>query len=409
MWEYPNLNTATGELADLGYSFSKAAVVQTNDSAAPWIVIFGNGYDSPHGHAVLMILDATTGGLIKKIDTGVGACNGLSTPIAVDVDYDDKVDYVYAGDLQGNLWKFDLSASDSTDWNVAYREGAAPKPLFKTAGQPITTRPDVMYHCRQDGYLVLFGTGKYLGDTDLSDTSLQSIYAVWDYGDDSDDSEYVGQFNSGSLAATNLPSSVSFLHQIIVDERIVNGYDLRTLSALDPDWETTTLEAGSCGDNAGTEGCDPNGTGENPDPIRNAGWYLDLPDSGERVVSDVIVRDGKLIVISYVPEGTMCGTGGKSWLMEMDACSGARLASAQFDINNDGVIDAQDLINIGTEDDPIWVAPSAIEFEGRLQPPAILILGKAETKYMSSSRGKIETAKEKSAKLGLKFWRVFQR
>ena len=91
--------------------------------------------------------------------------------------------------------------------------------------------------------------------------------------------------------------------------------------------------------------------------------------------------------------------------MEMNACSGARLLTPQFDINQDGVIDSNDLINIGTEDNPIWVAPTGLQSEGRLYPPAILRIDEdKEKKYFSSSRGKIVEMTEKAAKLGMSYW-----
>jgi type IV pilus assembly protein PilY1 len=110
-----------------------------------------------NGGAKLIILNAVTGSVVKVIDTGAsGDCNGLSTPNAIDVDYDGKVDYVYAGDLQGNLWKFDLTAEDSNDWDVAYYQGGTPKPVFRALSpsgraQPITVKPSVMLACGEHG------------------------------------------------------------------------------------------------------------------------------------------------------------------------------------------------------------------------------------------------------------------
>jgi type IV pilus assembly protein PilY1 len=414
MWEYPNLATPVAEIADLGYSFSRATILQTNDTVhAPWVVIFGNGYNSPNGHAVLFIVNPLTGQLIKRIDTQAGACNGLSTPIATDVDYDNKVDFVYAGDLNGHMWKFDLSADDYNLWGVSYQDAGTPKPLFKTAAnQPITTRPDVMFHCEKPGYTVLFGTGRYLGDADLSDTSQQAIYGIWDYGDAEDYSEYVGAFSAGNLIDTQLSSPpVSVLPQTVVNQQLVNNYDLRTVSDNSADWTVTSFDTSgtACGDYGGLSSCDPNGIGTDADPMRNVGWYLNLDSPGERVVSDVLVRDGTLVVLSYIPSGNMCDTGGKSWLWAFDACAGARLTAPVFDINDDGVIDDQDLVNIGTPTDPIWVPPTGIKFNGRLQPPAIIILDEnREMLYMSSSRGEIITQLKKAAKLGMTFWRVYR-
>jgi type IV pilus assembly protein PilY1 len=411
MWEYPNGSTPGAQIADLGYSFSKVAIARSNDSiSAPWVVIFGNGYSSANGHAVLFILDPATGALLKRIDTQVGSCNGLSTPIAVDVDYNDTVDYVYAGDLKGNLWKFDLTAEDYTKWDVAYKDGAVPKPLFQTPGQPITTKPNVMYHCRKKGYIVNFATGRYLGIEDIGDTSVQSVYGIWDYGDDADDSEYVGAFNGSTLTGSNLPATVSLLQQIVIDERTENGLVLRTLSDGNPDWSATTLEAGVCGENAGTEDCDPNAIGEDPDPVNNVGWYFNLPETGERVITDLRIRNHNLTVISYVSEGSQCGLAGHSWVMVMDACSGARLSEANFDINGDGVIDDQDMIDIGTVGHPNLVVPTGIRYEGKLEPPAYLLMSnELEKLYMNSSEAEIETLLEKASKLGMTYWRVHRR
>lgn len=415
MWEFPNWSTSNTVVADLGYSYSKAEIVKTYDTNHPYILIFGNGYASANGRAVLFILNPATGALIKRIDTGVGSCNGLSTPVAVDVNYDDKVDYVYAGDLKGNLWKFDLTSDDSSNWDVAYYESGTKMPLFKAAGQPITTRPDVMYHCEKDGYLVLFGTGKYLEAWDLSDTSGQGVYGIWDYGDDIDDGEYVGTFSSGTLIPSpRLPSgTVSLLAQSVADEQTASGLNLRTLSANQPDWTTSTLnpvDDNDCGDHHGSggdESCDLNGSGDQADPIRNVGWYFNLPGSGERVVSDVIAREGKLIALSYTPGSSMCATGGHTWVMSMNACSGGRLSEANFDVNGDGAIDDQDLVDIGTST-TILAPPTGVQYTGRLQPPAILILNKQkETLYMSSSMGNIQTLGQKAAKLGIFYWNIF--
>ena len=98
----------------------------------------------------------------------------LSTPALIDVNQDGLVDFAFAGDFLGNMWKFDLRDNSISNWTVAYNTDAdgsgMPQPLFQAKNQagfrqPITTRPDVMRQCRAglDGYLVLFGTGRYLG------------------------------------------------------------------------------------------------------------------------------------------------------------------------------------------------------------------------------------------------------
>ncbi len=410
LWEYPRTDTTNSEMADLGYSFSRPNIVRSNaTAAAAGIVIFGNGYESSNGHAVLFILRADTGALLKRIDTGAAGCNGLSPTITVDVNYDGKADYVYAGDLKGNLWKFDLTSKDFNQWGVAYASAGAPKPLFKTPGQPITTKPNVMYHCSKNGYMVLFGTGRYLNDADMSDASPQAVYGIWDYGDDADDGEYVGTLDAGALTDTRLPGTVALLQQILTNERTVNGVSLRTMAAQTADWKTTSslTAGGACGDNSGAQPCDPNNSGTNPDPLRHVGWYFNLPGARERVVSDVIVRSGVLTVVSFAPSGNLCGGSGESWLMTFDACSGSRLPKVFFDIDGDGKIDTNDLVNIGTPQSPIMVVPGGIKYSGKVMPPTYLIMPDGtELLYMSSSTVKIETQRERAAKLGMTYWRV---
>jgi type IV pilus assembly protein PilY1 len=149
---------------------------------------------------------------------------------------------------------------------------------------------------------------------------------------------------------------------------------------------------------------------EDDECLVHAGWYYDLSDSGERIVSDVILRDKKLIAISFVPEESACGSGGYSWLHEVDACTGGRLTKPQFDITGDGVIDDNDLITVQIGDEYIQVAPTGIKVAetGRLQPPIILIAGAREIKYFSSTRGTIETVSETSLKLGMSYWKEFK-
>ena len=145
LWEYPN-----GSDDDMGYSYSRAMIVNTQ--AEGYVVVFGNGYDSVNGEAVLYILEAETGTLLKQLKTGVAGCNGLSTPSVVDVDLNGVVEYAFAGDLKGNMWKFDLRGASKDDWTFSYMDGATPKPLVTVKNisggvQPITAAPEVMLDC----------------------------------------------------------------------------------------------------------------------------------------------------------------------------------------------------------------------------------------------------------------------
>jgi type IV pilus assembly protein PilY1 len=402
-WEYPAPGVTD---LDMGYTYSMAYVVKSNDPSYEWIVIFGNGYGSPTGEAVFYVVNPANGALIKKIKTGVANCNGLSTPVGADVNNDYTVDYVYAGDLKGNLWKFDLTGSVS-NWSVAYSDGTNPKPLFTTSDtsgypQPITTKPDVMMHCDDTvhGYIVLFGTGKLLGGTDSADASVQTIYGIWDYGDDNDGSEYLGTFdrnggNGITSMLTNQPTNVTLLQQteIYYEEVASCGAHIRVLSDNNPDWSLVA---------------DRNATGTNGDVDANAGWYFDLPLTKEKVIRDVIIRDGKAIVITTIPSDSPCVAGGESLLMEMNACSGGRMNDAVLDINDDHIIDEDDMIEIPDPEDStviILVAPTGIHYNTMIYPPSILKSDEVEDKYFSTAAGGIEIATETTQETGMLFWR----
>jgi type IV pilus assembly protein PilY1 len=448
-WEFPNLNTPEDHIDDMGYSYSRPVVVQSYSEDYPWVVIFGNGYNSENGNSVLFILDPSSGRVIKKIEAGLGPDNGLSTPIAIDVNLDSKVDFVYAGDLKGNLWKFDLVSDNYAQWDIAYKEENTnnAQPLFQATGpngvlQPITAKPDVSFHPAEHGMLVFFGTGKFLGDSDYADVSTQSVYAVWDYGDpvhrfgqetdrewsDNDDSEYLGMMDRSENPPqlSNQPDRVSLLQQIVQDYTVTfNGVDVtvRVISGDEaPVWITEADSARQL----------PNPSSEEDN---NAGWYYDL-SVGERVVGDLILRDGKLISIGFIPDDSRCGHGGNSFFMEVNANTGGGFNTAIFDINDDGSVgggtvvgDSGDYINIGDVDNPNWVPPVGIMIAGQVQPPAIVGLleppgngddddddgddddgggGCREVKILSSSTGDIHDLKEVCASLGVVYWKEVQ-
>lgn len=206
LWEYATTSSAAYALApevhdNLGYSFSRPEIVRANDTSdgANWILVFSNGYESYNGRAVLFTVGLNNNGGIqwsRIIDTGVGDsttglnCNGLSTPALLYPQGDGHNDFVYAGDLLGNLWKFDLSASSKADWDLYFENSSGDKqPLFQArseAGwrQPITMKPVITSACplEEKGYMILFGTGRMLDPAvDFPDLSVQAVYGIWDW------------------------------------------------------------------------------------------------------------------------------------------------------------------------------------------------------------------------------------
>ncbi|MBU0480363.1 MAG: thrombospondin type 3 repeat-containing protein [Proteobacteria bacterium] len=469
MWEFPPAYDP-----DMGYTFSKAFLVKTSAVALVWddnsfsyvsnpyalnpgtpyegyVVIFGNGYQSFDEKAVFYILDPVTGTEIARFDTLRAGCNGMSTPVPIDANNDFLLDYVYAGDLRGNLWKFDMSSSNPADWEVAYKDSFGyPAPVMTAKNyRPITTQPEVIRACKDftgnqnPGYMILFGTGKYFADADLKTTEQETLYGIWDYGDDSDDSEYLGYWNGVTLS--NQPANVTLLQQTAEWEgtlganwlRVVTDNKIHLWSAVDPDRNpdpdvpdpanlpnpgipinpSNSLPYDSDGEDS-----DGDGIVDNGEDIIHAGWYFDLPIGGvnvvadplddepaERNITDFVVRDSKTIAISFVPQRLPCSGGGYSIVHELNSCSGGRMPEVIFDINNDGKIDASDLITVAG---PGTVPPTGLKFEGRLQAPAILVesdnaAGKTEKKYFSSSTGSIMMMTEKGEGRGLTYWKKF--
>jgi len=421
------------ETSDMGYSFSQPVVVRSNDDNYPWIIIFGNGYDSTSGDPVLYILDAAkypyNTRLIKKIILKDDSDNGLSSPTAIDVNFDNVVDYVYVGDLNGNLWKIDLTSSEKDRWVAAYDQD---QPLFRAGGpgdsnQPITTKPEVTFHPSEQGYLVMFGTGMFLGESDFSDSSVQTVYGIWDFGDDTDDSEYLGSVTRNSDGAisglTNLSAKTTLLRQDTTDFEYTLGnfetVDVRILSQKKALWKTESDDQ----------------SGENPNPStsedNHVGWYFDL-STRERVVTDVALRENKLIIIGFIPDPYRCEPGvGNSWLMEIDAFNGGNLSTVQLDTTGGGTLNVHDLVRLSSTDD--LVPPAGIGFHGKLEKASILRIDNSiqlprpigdnngldvpggdssacgEQKYLSSSTGVVRTICEKSINLGMVSWQEVQR
>ncbi len=164
LWE---ITPATTGFAELGDTYGDPMIVRLN--TGEWGAIVGNGYNnSGNGNAVLYVINVMTGALIKKLDTGSGSTgspNGLSSPVAIDKNFDSKVDTVYAGDIDGNMWKFDISDSNASNWS------ASGSPLYSTGGKAIVGAPDVAAH-PVSGYFVYFASGRLFNAADAADGTI---------------------------------------------------------------------------------------------------------------------------------------------------------------------------------------------------------------------------------------------
>ncbi len=153
-----------------------------------WAYIVGNGYESRNDTAALLVFNALDGSLIRAIETAVGSAanrNGLGAVTPV-YDGNRNIVAVYAGDKLGNLWKFDLSSADPSNWRIFNEQPPGmPSPLF-TATKDGTTRPihqapRVAPH-PLGGFYVAFGTGKYFEVDDAANSDDQGIFVLRDQG-----------------------------------------------------------------------------------------------------------------------------------------------------------------------------------------------------------------------------------
>lgn len=348
-WEFPSKNNGDDTEVDMGYSYSTPYIV---NSQTGWIVIFGNGYASTNGIAALYVRRLDNGGKVTTISTNVGGCNGLSTPALVDINFDGIVDYVYAGDLKGNLWKFDLTDTNPENWKIAYGTSDNPKPLFQAKNsqgisQPITSKPDVFKHCLldHDGYIVIFGTGSYLTNGDTRSIDQQTVYGIWDWQNDERDKRfYYGEFDEERKLSNiqNLDAayhSCTLLEQTQEHDYNAEGY--MVVSDQPIIWYP-----------------------KKQDGISHVGWYFDLPKAGERVIANLSIREGKVFIISLVPAKSKCGVDGSSNMYVLNACNGGRLNNPIFKVADDFVKIEAD----GLEALP----PSGITFSSVVNNPVFL-------------------------------------
>jgi type IV pilus assembly protein PilY1 len=309
---------------DLGYTFSDIKVGKMNNGK--WAAIFGNGYNNdPTGDGTskifIVYLDGSNVSTPVVLETGEGTiangsctdpgsdCNGMSTPATVDLNGDGTVDRIYAGDLHGKLWAFDVSSATASYWASAYGTSPAYTPLFTACSgtpctasnrQPITSKPAVARHPYIRGVttlpnlMVFFGTGQFLTTTDSISTDSQSFYGVWDSG-------------VGNLAPDSL------VQQTITDTT-TNGIEVRTIS-----------------DNA-------------VDYAVKKGWKIPLPTSKERMVTNPVGFGHLVFFNTMIPSSTTCAAGGSGWLMAVDMVNGGTPSFQPIDVNGDGAFDSNDMV-----------------------------------------------------------------
>ena len=167
LWEFTD--------STMGYSYGTPVVAKTAQYG--WVVLLTSGYDNSDGYGYLYIINPATGALLQKIKTP-SASSGLTQVSAFTEDYTDyTAESAYAGDLNGQVWRFDLRATSGT-----YPTPVMIAQLTDSQGnaQPVTSAPDIEIHPTTRQRYVLIGTGKLLTSSDIGTTSTQTFYALID-------------------------------------------------------------------------------------------------------------------------------------------------------------------------------------------------------------------------------------
>ncbi|XLY89214.1 pilus assembly protein [Ectopseudomonas mendocina] len=380
LWEFDSSNDE-----DLGYTFAQPEIVRLH--SGQWAVLQGNGYNSTNDKAALLVIDIKTGELLKKVvvpdaidDDNITLSNGLSSVRAADNNGDGLADYAYAGDLQGNVWRFDLTPSTTAEFGpnddpfyrgqnelekftaagitLAYGE----EPLFvardKTGKrQAITIQPSLVRHPSNLGYLVLVGTGKYFenSDANVDKSRAMSVYGIWDRKTRRQETKF-DEYARVNRIRANLQKQEFITQEESVEfgedgKEVTN--DIRLLSQNIVQWYKDPDVLGGP--------IKPN----EDEHVEKWGWRLDLAieeadeetwdDSlerdgkqtlaGEMVVNNMAARGNTLLLSTLTPNDDPCQAGATTWFYGVSAHTGGRTPKNILDLNNDRAFNGLDQFN----------------------------------------------------------------
>jgi hypothetical protein len=324
-----------------------------------WYVITGNGYGSDDGQAKLLMISLDDGSVesILALDSSSSlVADGLSAPVLIDSTGDFAADFAYAGDTNGDMWKFNLN-------NTALK----PVKIYDgNANQPITTAPTVGLH-PAGGHMVFFGTGSAASLHDARDESTQqALLAIWD---------------SAPPEATD-----------IVEQTLV-----QISSVL---FTSTNDETGGTTSNKRTVRYIPNATVDESgiakpktvDYTTAKGWKINFPlenksedgegcgtSLGERIIGPPQLRAGRVSVVTTNPPGLNCDDNlvGNSWLLSLGYLTGSEIDAlgqpeVVFNLSGDDLMNEDDMISTLSPPKP----PVGIKLgDGNIAQPTFARLG----------------------------------
>jgi type IV pilus assembly protein PilY1 len=309
-WEISSVNDS-----DLGYIMAPIEIGVLKNGQ--WVAIFGNGFSSTAGKAVLFVVDLETAA-IKKLVVDAASGNGLGG-VGIVRNTKGEIETLYAGDLKGQVWRMDYNNA-TTPFVV---NGGVP--FYNAVNgssqtQPITQPPSIFDHS-QGGKIVVFGTGKLFTTADALPASnqTQTIYGVWD--------------KPGDLI---LPTS--FPRPLGSNKLAARAFAAQTSSTVPTFY---TLES------TPTAGVPVNWTTQR-------GWRVDLANvmTGGRVIYPTQEVTSQLVLVTAVAPAqsvNVCtGSDGFGADFIFDVEEGVQPTYKTIDTNGDGVVDGSDVYAAGS-------------------------------------------------------------
>ena len=310
----------------IGQMSGKPVIAQTANGT--WSVLLGNGYNSKNETAALLQFTLNGVGTTLTVhQAGSAKDNGLAAPgVWMDPASAGVSTVAYAGDLQGNVWSFPLSASNSTG-NLLFVAKDSSNKL-----QPITGGMLVGKDPANGNAWVFFGTGRYLSTTDLADTSTQSWYGLIVQTANATDSPVV---------ASTMTRAANLVKRDIVAETAGNP---GATPPILPARAVTPAPTSS-------------------DMTGKSGWYMDLLSptgasgalvpQGERIVTPNQFQGNLLLGTTRIPQTTdICSPSGSGWIMAVNPFTGTNPSDNFFDVNGDGFVNASDMVTVGDKTYP---------------------------------------------------------
>ena len=312
-------------IPELGIMTAKPVITRLNNGS--WAAVMPYGYNNSANKNGLLVINIQNGSTLAKIELPTTA-GALGQPEGWDMNRNGNTDWFFAGDLNGNVWKFNLQATVASGWNLANSN----TPLFTARDasnkvQPITGGITLSSHPQTGALWLFFGTGKYLETGDSLNADQQSWYGIVD-------------------GLTAISGRSDLVRRTMTNTTYTNG----SVSE-----QTRTISAATSNDMVGKRG-----------------WYMDLIDSRERVTSKARVVGTNLIMNTIIPDSDLCNPQGDGWVMAVDPFSGSRLKYHLFDLSGDGDFTDSDGISSGSGSQQVIEVASGLRFEGMPGEPVFV-------------------------------------